>query len=291
MATNDYTRRSNKDVLFSETANDDIEDDFDVERFIRENDSKITTTVTVKILTHFLLPVLLLGITLITFMMHILCFSVIFYFIAFLLISNKFTNDYEEYINKAIESFKKIKLYKHKIEGGAAWGKMISCPGEAYTKDLTRIEIDDKIIKALDLEIFVNMGRYGTITGEYYEISLGDKYFANNVMLVKGKIENVKTMVYSFKHNGYTIYAYNEDYIKNSDMNRVYALADELRNYLNNKNFIINFSGDKILLMLAADIKDNFHYGFFNYAITDRLRRDISLLKHRIKIAEILASA
>ena len=333
MAANDYSRRSKKDVFWGDDNNksksneldelikDEItleedtennasepicepvteplpevnfDEDFDMEKFFRENDSKITTTVTVKILTHFLLPVLLLGITLITFMMHILCFSVIFYFIAFLIISNKFTNDYEEYINKAIESFKKIKLYKHKIEGGAAWGKMISCPGEAYTKDLTRIEIDDNIVKAMDLEIFLNMGRYGTITyftGMYYEIALGDKSFADNVLLVKGNIKHIKKRVYTFQHNGYTIYAYNEDYIENSDMNRVYALADELRNYLNNKNFIINFSGDKILLMLAADIKDNFHYGFFNYAITDRLRRDISLLKNRIKIAEILASA
>lgn len=48
MATNDYTSRSKKDVLFSETENDDIEDDFDVERFIRKNDSNITKTVVTK---------------------------------------------------------------------------------------------------------------------------------------------------------------------------------------------------------------------------------------------------
>jgi hypothetical protein len=43
--------------------------------------------------------------------------------------------------------------------------------------------------------------------------------------------------------------------------------------------------------MLATKNTDNFHYGFFNYTITDRLRRDITALKHRIQIAEILASA
>lgn len=231
----------------------------------------------------------------ITFLIRqLLCFSIFFYFIAFLIISNKFTNDYAEHINKAIKSFKQIKYYQHKIEGGAAWGKMISCSGEQHTKALTRIEIDDNIVKAMDLEIFLNMGRYGTITyftGVYYEVSLGDKSFANNVLLARGNIKHIKKRVYTFQHEGYTIYAYNEDYIENSDMNRVYALAQKLRNYLNNKNFIINFTGDKILLMLAADIKDNFHYGFFNYDIADRLRRDLTLLKNRIKIAKILASA
>ena len=69
MTKNDYSRRSKKDVFWgdettttpydtlsenSETANDDTEDDFDVEKFIRENDSKITTTVTAKIVTQIL---------------------------------------------------------------------------------------------------------------------------------------------------------------------------------------------------------------------------------------------
>ena len=307
MAKNDYSRRSKKDVFWgdettttpydtlsenSETANDDTEDDFDVEKFIRENDSKITTTVTAKIVTQILVVVLLLCITFL--IRQLLCFSIFFYIIAFLIISNKFTNDYAEHINHAIKSLKKIKHYKHKTEGGAAWGKMISCPGKQHTKGLTRIEIGDNIINAMDLKLYQNIGRYDTITyftGEYYDVSFGDKSFANNVMLVNGNIEHVKKRGYTFQHEGYTIYAYNEDYIENSDMNRVYALAQKLRNYLNNKNFIINFTGDKILLMLAADIKDNFHYGFFNYDIADRLRRDLTLLKNRIKIAKILASA
>ncbi len=292
MATNDYTSRSKKDVLFSETENDDIEDDFDVERFIRKNDSKIKIIVTIKIVIQILVVGLLLCITFL--IRQLLCFSIFFYIIAFLIISNKFRNDYAEHINQAISSFKKIKYYQHKIEGGAAWGKMISCPGKQHTKDLTRIEIGDNIIKAMDLELYQNIGRYDTITyftGEYYDVSFGDKSFANNVMLVNGNIEHVKKRGYTFQHEGYTIYAYNEDNINDSDINHVYALAEKLRNYLNDKKFIIDFAGDKILLMLATNIKDNFRYGFFDYDIADRLRRDISLLKHRIKIAEILASA
>ncbi|MBO7567029.1 MAG: hypothetical protein J6T60_08030 [Bacteroidales bacterium] len=310
MAAKDYSRRSNKDVFLgdetpttpytpsenSDTANDDTEDDFDVEKFIRENDSNITTTVTAKIVTHILVIVLMFllwrwsKIDLVFFC--IIAFWVFYFIIS--IVGKFFSASYKNYIEKAIKSFKKIKLYRHEIEGGAAWGKMISCPGEAHTKDLTRIEIDDKIVKALDLDLFLDMGRYGTIKyfiGDYYEVSLGDKSFANNVLLVKGDIKHVKKRVYTFQHEGYTIYAYNEGYINDSDMNRVYALAEKLHNSLSDKQFIINFSGDKIMFMMPTKIKDNFHYEKFDYAIEDRLRRDITALKHRIQIAEILASA
>ncbi|MBO7462913.1 MAG: hypothetical protein J6T96_09995, partial [Bacteroidales bacterium] len=59
MAANDYTSHSKKDVLFSETENNDIEDDFDVERFIRKNDSKIKIIVTIKIVIQILVVGLL----------------------------------------------------------------------------------------------------------------------------------------------------------------------------------------------------------------------------------------
>ena len=298
MAANDYSRRSKKDVLFSETANNDIEDNFDVERFIRENDSKIKIIVTIKIVIQILVVGLLVWLC----CMALLKMDVITYvittamscFVIFPLIDKFFSTRYTNFIENVVKSFNKIKLYSHKIEDGAAeWKKIINSPGKAYTKDFMKIEIDDKIVKAMDLEILLRI-RYGSMTyfiGEYYAISLGNKTFANNMMLTKGKFEHIQKRAYYFQHKGYTIYAYKEDNINDSDMNRVYALADELRNYLKDKPFIINFSGDKILFMLATKNTDNFHYGFFNYTITDRLRRDITALKHRIQIAEILASA
>jgi len=326
MALNDYSRRSNKDVFFgdeplttpsstplasqytppekSETADSNTDDDFDVQKFIRENDSDITKTITAKIASH------ILAVGLIPMLWELwkwwvmyvdefntfACFVIVIwgsigiFSITKIIFSKRYTN----YIERAVKYFKKIKLYNHTAKGGAAWGKMIDCPGDAFSRDLTRIEINNKIIKVLYLEIYKYESQHHKIyfNGEYYEISLGDKAFANNVMLVNGSIPNVKTRHHSLQHNGYTIHFYNDDNLKSSDMNRVYALAGRLRNALGDKEFLIDFAGERIMLLLPTDYRDNyFTYDCFNYTIADRLRRDVNIFKERIKIAKILDSA
>lgn len=319
MAKNDYSRRSKKDVFWgdettttpydtlsenSETANDDTEDDFDVEKFIRENDSKITTTVTAKIVTQILaigsIPMLwklwVMWVKYIYVFDGVLFLIIIFggSYAVFSIAEKIFSNKYTAYIERAAKSFKKIKLYRHKIEGGAAWKDVfyVTSLGNMHTEDLTRIEIGDTIVKALEVDLQNKDGK--TIShyfyGVYYEVDLGDRAFADNVMLVYGSIQYVKERPYIKDSECFTIYAFKEDDVVNSDMNRVYNLAQNLLNHLNN-SFIINFKNGKMYFIIRQPNIVKFNYNVFDYTIKDRLRRDINELQNRIKIAEILASA
>ncbi len=318
MAQNDYSRRSNKDVFFGDetpttpympsenydTANDDTEDDFDVEKFIKENDSNITTTVTAKIITHILVVGLipLLWKLWIMWMKHIHAFNAFMFYViifggsfaAFSITEIFFFKRYTAFIEMVIKSFKKIKLYKHEIEGGAAWKDVFYVPSleKMHTEDLTRIEIGDTIVKALEVDLQNRVGKSirHNFYGLYYEVDLGDRAFADNVMLVYGHIQYIKQRPYIKDTECFTIYAFKEDDVVNSDMNRVYNLAQKLINHLNN-SFVINFKNGKMYCFIRQPNIDTFNYNGFDYTIKDRLRRDINIIQNRIQIAEVLASA
>ena len=314
MATNDYSRRSRKDVFFgdepqttaytppenSETAEDGADDDLDVEKFIRENDSDITMTVAIKIVTH----TLAVGLMLWLWRQWIITFEALYAFgffftviigsfTIFLITENLFSKSYIKYIEKAVKSFKRIKLYRHEIEGGAAWRDIFTVgpSGSMQTKDLTRIEIDGTIVKALDADLIFFAGKSAThaFYGEYYEIDLGDKAFADNVMIVQGYIAYLKDRPYRISPTqDCTVHAYKEYDIANSDMERVYKLAKILCKDTKNST-ILKFKNGKLYFLVRQ--APNFEYTLFDYTIKDRLRRDLNVLKNRIKIAEILASA
>ena len=316
MATNDYSRRSRKDVFFgdepqttaytppenSETAEDGADDDLDVEKFIRENDSDITMTVAIKIVTH----TLTVGLMLWLWRQWIITFEALYAFgFFFTVIIGSFTislitdkilsRSYTKYIERAVKYFKKIKLYKHQIEGGAAWKDFFTTlpTGYLHTADLTRIEIGGKIVKALEVKLISNYGKNAEnwFNGAYYEIDLGDNVFADNVMVVYGDIQHIKSRPYIIRPTKFcTVHAYKEDDVANSDMNRVYQLAEIIRKDIHN-SLIINFKNGKMYFFIRQPKIAYFNYNILDYTIADRLRRDITALKHRIQIAEILASA
>ena len=273
---------------------EDVLDGFNVEKFIQDNDTNFTRTIVCKVASQILCVWLLIKWAL--YAPYILFIIIFVGVIAKGIINLIFNSRYKDYIKSAAMSIKKVTAFNAKPQLEMPWETLLQFP---YTKLLTDKE-DELIIMADETKVISQeISAYHYVgknskeilfNCEYYMADMeGRTTFANNIIIAKNKMPFIKRLKYFREVSQYILYYDNQQDIDECNIPRVLAIAEKVSAYLGKKNFAMYFDSNNIHLVLPIPNLDKFNYNTFNYAIADRIRRDVTAIADRVCLADLLA--
>ena len=106
---------------------------------------------------------------------------------------------------------------------------------------------------------------------------------------MKGKIPFIKGGKKFHEVSQYVLYYNDDQYLNECNIPRLCAIADRISAYLGDKPFAMHFYSDTITLALPIETLENFNYGFFEYTLEDRIRRDVTAIADRVCLSDMLA--
>jgi hypothetical protein len=118
---------------------------------------------------------------------------------------------------------------------------------------------------------------------------VGRTPFADQITLIKGRMEFAKRGKYHKTVSQYLLYSDDDTSLKECNIPRLCAIADKISAYLGNKAFVMSFDSHSINMATPIDHMWKFDYGFFEYSITDSIRRDVTAAADRVCISNLLA--
>ncbi|MBO7567028.1 MAG: hypothetical protein J6T60_08025 [Bacteroidales bacterium] len=273
---------------------EDALEGFDVEKFIKNNSSNFSTTIIVKVFSQIICVYLLLKWVFNTPYLWWLVFIVlwIIVYVLQLIFQRRYTN----YINLAIKQIKKVKILSRTPEKTIPWGTLLQFP---YT-NVDVLKEDEIVIVTDETKVFscevaftrkVNKNDTETLLNcEVYKADMkGRTSFADNITLMKGKIPFIKGGKKFHEVSQYVLYYNDDQYLNECNIPRLCAIADRISAYLGDKPFAMHFNSDTITLALPIETMENFNYGFFEYTLEDRIRRDVTAIADRVCLSDMLA--
>ena len=110
------------------------------------------------------------------------------------------------------------------------------------------------------------------------------KPYADGVLVCKGTMPVIEPNKYYDAK--YRFYAINNN-MPNSDFGHITHIVDRLsENY--KEDFALYFENGKVHLFINTNTMSFFDFGFWNFSVKDKLKRDVPRLAMRVKIAGIL---
>ena len=272
----------------------DVLDGFDVEKFIKDNDTNFTITIICKVISQILCVWLLLK--------WLLYAPTVWWIILIVgalakgLINLIFSTIYEDYIEKATKSIKKVTTYNKVPRLSTTWGTLLDFPyGNLYTdnEDELIIMTDETKVTSHEFKVEHHKDKNDNetlITCEYYIADMeGRTSFANNIIITKSKMPFVKRLKFFQEISQYVLYYNEQQDLDECDLPRVLAIADKVSAYLGKRNFAMFFDSKNIHMVTPILNLDKFNYGTFNYTIADRVRNDITAIANRVCLSDLLA--
>ena len=273
---------------------EDALEGFDVEKFVKDNSSNFSMTIFAKVVSEILCAHLMLKWVFNTPSMWWLVLIVAF--ILFLVIVFIFQHRYTNYVNLAIKQIKKVKKLNRTPTKVMYWGSLLDFPySNVYTnnEDEIVIETDETKVFSCEMKFTRKVNKNDTETllnCEIYKADMeGRTPFADNITLMKGNMPFIKTKKYFCEVSQYVLYYDDEQNLNECNIPRVCAIADRIAAYLGDKTFAMHFNTDAITLALPMQNMEKFDYGFFNYTIEDRIRRDVTAIADRVCLSDLLA--
>ncbi len=273
---------------------EDILDGFDVEKFIKDNDTNFNMTIFAKVFSQGFGVFLLLKWLFYDFEKWWLV--LIMAFIGFGLIMYIFGNSYEKYINQALKSIKRVISYNKNPKNTIPWGSMIVFPHSevsATKEDELIVVADETKVTSQEFLFERKVGKNDKETlmmCECYSADMdGRTSFADNIVLAKGKMPYARHAKFRQPVSQYVLHFDDQNCLDECNTPRLLALADSVSAHLGNKPFVMAFSSTNINLAVPIDHLDKFDYNFFDYTIADRIRRDITATVNRVQVANLLA--
>ncbi len=273
---------------------EDALDGFDVEKFIKDNATNFTITIICKVISQILCVWLLLK--------WLLYAPTVWWIILIVgalakgLINLIFSTIYEDYIEKASKSIKKVTTYNKVPRLSTTWGTLLDFPyGNLYTdnEDELIIMTDETKVTSHEFKVEHHKDKNDNetlITCEYYIADMeGRTSFANNIIITKSKMPFVKRLKFFQEISQYVLYYNEQQDLDECDLPRVLAIADKVSAYLGKRNFAMFFDSKNIHMVTPILNLDKFNYGTFNYTIADRVRNDITAIANRVCLSDLLA--
>ena len=273
---------------------EEILDGFDVEKFIKDNDANFTVTVFAKVVTEVFCASLLLKWLFNDFDMWWLVLIVALVCIA--VIDMIFANRYSKYVSLATKSIKKVTSFNRNPQNSIPWGSMIVFPHSdvsAFKEDELNIVADETKVTSQEFMFTRKVGKNDTetlLTCECYSANMdGRTSFADNIILAKGKMPYARLANFRQPVSQYVLHFDDKNSLDECNMPRLLTLADRVSAYLGDKPFVMSFTSKNINLAVPIDHLDKFDYHFLDFAIADRIRRDINATVNRVQVANLLA--
>ena len=299
MAKNDYSNRSKKDV-FSDTDKKDVFSDISIDCIIEKHHTGI---IVLKVIRIIFLIAILLGVGMFamsgdvpkTIWKKII---VLFFMLLPALTISLMCSDflYKIFIKIVVKSIDSIKYYKMWRRKPKALKKVLTFDVPIFSsrnENVTKIEIGDTTVTASHFCYTKKEGgyKYGkTITicqGNCYAVDIKNKLIPNEIWLVKNGHKYIKKGKYACKSKGFMVYADTAEAINNYNAKDIGTIGEKIYN----SSFVLYFENN---IMYYIDLKpdnDAFEMDVFDFDIEKFLRRDLAILKDRIELAKILASA
>lgn len=271
---------------------EDALDGFDVEKFIKDNDTNFSITIICKVISQIIFVCLVLK-----------CLSMFPWWIVLIggvivhkIINYIFSSRYKNYINTAIKSIKKVKNFNSSPTLSTPWGNLLEffIHGDIETESEDELIIHTDETKVISNETFiadkVGKSTKELLTCEFYTADMeGRTAFANNMIIAKSSMLNVKKLKCRQKISQYTLFYNAQKDLDKCNLPRILAIADKVSAFVGDKNFAIFFGPKIINMALQIPNMDKFDYDTFNYTIADRIRRDVTAIADRVCLADILA--
>jgi hypothetical protein len=268
--------------------------DIDVEKLSQQYEKEISNLVTVKII--WLLAIV--GVIIAGFYNYDHIFWYIVVTIAgYLITSCVSQNKYAEIIKDLVKSFKVIDSYSHQMKDDRKkvcsdifrFQEYSAQECGYYREDLTVIKTGDATIQVSELHVSYTSGsgKHAHITplfsGEYYTFAM-PKPYADGVLVCKGTMPVIEpNQYYDAK---YRFYAINNN-MPNSDFGHITHIVDRLSENLQ-QDFALYFKDGQAHLIVNTNTLLFFDFGFWDFSVKDKLKRDVPRLAMRVKIAGIL---
>ena len=273
---------------------EEILEGFDVENFIKDNSSNFSMTIFAKVVSVILCGGLLLKWVLNTPYLWWIIFAVALTIVRVL--DFIFQRRYTNYINLAIKQIKKVKALNKTPLQVMHWESLLDFPySNVYTNNEDEIVIvtDETKVFSCEMEFFRKVSKNNTETFlncEIYKADMeGRTSFADNITLMKGNMPFIKTKKYFCEVSQYVLYYDDEQNLNECNIPRVCAIADRISAYLGDKAFAMHFNTDTITLALPTHDMGKYDYGFFDFTIEDRIRRDVTAIVDRVCLSDMLA--
>ena len=273
---------------------EDALEDFDVEKYIKDNSSNFSTTIFAKVVSVILCGCLLLKWVLNTPYLWWIIFVVALTIVRVL--DFIFQRRYTNYINLAIKQIKKVKALNRTPLQVMHWESLLDFPySNVYDNNEDEIVIvtDETKVFSCEMEFFRKVSKNNTETFlncEIYKADMeGRTSFADNITLMKGNMPFIKTKKYFCEVSQYVLYYDDEQNLNECNIPRVCAIADRISAYLGDKAFAMHFNTDTITLALPTHDMEKYDYGFFDFTIEDRIRRDVTAIVDRVCLSDMLA--
>lgn len=271
---------------------EDALDGFDVEKFIKDNDTNFSITIICKVISQIIFVCLVLK-----------CLSMFPWWIVLIgglivhkIINYIFSSRYKNYIKTAIKSIKKVKNFNSSPTLSTPWGNLLEffIHGDIETESEDELIIHTDETKVISNETFiadkVGKSTKELLTCEFYTADMeGRTAFANNMIIAKSSMLNVKKLKCRQKISQYTLFYNAQKDLDKCNLPRILAIADKVSAFVGDKNFAIFFGPKIINMALQIPNMDKFDYDTFNYTIADRIRRDVTAIADRVCLADILA--
>lgn len=269
-------------------------DSFDFEQFINDNSSNYTKTILCKVFSQIIGLCLLLR--WFFYAPGLWWIIITVGAIASVAIDFVFSRRYAGYVNAAIKSIKNVSVLNKTPQSDAPWDALLDFP---YSGLITQKE-DELIVQSDETKVisqelnFANKVSKNDIetlfTCEYYFADMeGRTTFANNMILVKGKLPFVKRLKFRHEISQYVLCYDNLLDLDECNIPRVCAIADKVAAYVGDKDFAMFFSPKNIHLVLPILNMDKFNYDIFDYKIEKRIRRDVAAVANRACLSDFLA--
>lgn len=273
---------------------EEVLDGFDVEKFIKDNDTYFNMTIFAKVFLQGFGVFLLLKWLFNDFGRWWLVLIVAF--ACLVVIQIIFEDRYSKYIALAMKSIKRVISYNKSPKNTIPWGSMIVFPHSdvsATKEDELVVVADETKVTSQEFLFERKVGKNDKETlmmCECYSANMdGRTSFADNIVLTKGKMPYARLAKFRQPVSQYVLHFDDQNCLDECNTPRLLALADSVSAHLGNKPFVMAFSSTNINLAVPIDHLDKFNYNLFDYTIADRIRRDINATVNRVQVANLLA--
>ena len=203
---------------------------------------------------------------------------------------------YKQVVSKMVDSISEIKSFGFAPKR-FLWGKLLSFPNPDAAishEDATMIKLGDTKVLTNEFEIYEyqqkgkDKKKVSLLCGEYTCCNNGQT-LANEIMVVCDSIPARRPPIHCNLYEPspkYSIYAQNQSDVRNSDLQYVRHIADNVYDHTKACPFIIYFSEGQIEVITTLHDLSAFSYTILQ---TRKLREDIGVLAKRLALAHRLA--
>ena len=307
MATNDYSRRTKKDVSIDDNHQDSPQSgqdvcatttDIDIDDIIEKHRTGI---IVFKVIAIIIAIAIFIGLEIfaISGTEKIAGKIILGIFFAVLALAISIIGAdfvYKIFFKIVVKSIDAIKSYKIRRLKPKALKKILTFDVPIYSsrnKNITKIVIGDATVTASQVSYSQNKGKRYIETiyqCECYVVDIKNKSLPSGIWLIGGSPYHIKKGKHFCNSKGFTIYADSIEAIKNCNINDIGVLSKKIKNAIDCYSFVLYFENG-IMYLIEQKSREGFDTDVSDFNIEKYLRRDLAILKYRIEFAKILATA